>query len=252
MFKRLKQRRETMDKEKQAQQQQQARPLFAMICANNVNRSTAAHDELHAAGLRVRSFGAGRQVCFPGATATTPRCFSFATPYELMHRMLKKENEALFRANGVLAMLERDIRTKKGPERWQSMTSKQMQEIDVVVCLDYRMFMVVLEGESLWLCTCATNQWARMLTLALYCALDTDLQIRLRLRLKKRKRMHIICMDTEDTPETAPMGATNARLFCEEVDKVPAEMLTEERMKDIVEKFEKQLGMDLFYLGLQF
>lgn len=149
MFKRLKQRREIME-EKQASKQQEDRPLFAMICANNVNRSTAAHDELHAAGLRVRSYGAGRQVCFPGATATTPRCFSFATPYELMHRMLKKENEPLFRANGVLAMLERDMQTKKGPERWQSLVSKQMQEIDVVVCLDYRMFMVVLEGERHW------------------------------------------------------------------------------------------------------
>lgn len=36
--------------------------MFAMICANNVNRSTEAHDHLHAAGLRVCSFGAGNKV----------------------------------------------------------------------------------------------------------------------------------------------------------------------------------------------
>lgn len=124
------------------------RPMFAMICANNVNRSTAAHDHLHAAGLRVCSYGAGPRVCFPGRTVSTPRIFNFATPYETMHAQLKREDEALFTANGVLAMLERDIATKERPERWQSLSNKQLQQIDVVVCLDYRMFLIVLDGAS--------------------------------------------------------------------------------------------------------
>lgn len=46
--------------------------MFAMICANNVNRSTEAHDHLVAAGLRVVSYGAGNKVRFPGPTRYDP------------------------------------------------------------------------------------------------------------------------------------------------------------------------------------
>lgn len=63
-----------------------------------------------------------------------------------MHEQLQREDEELFARNGVLAMLERDIATKDGPERWQSLSSKQLRQIDVVVCLDYQMYLVVLNG----------------------------------------------------------------------------------------------------------
>jgi len=70
-------------------------PMFAMICANNVNRSTEAHDQLHGAGLRVCSFGAGNKVRFPGPNRYEPRIYEFFTPYEVMYKELKAENEAL-------------------------------------------------------------------------------------------------------------------------------------------------------------
>ena len=35
---------------------------------------------------------------------------------------------------------------KKAPERWQSLSKKQLVGIDLVVCLDYVMFLTVLEG----------------------------------------------------------------------------------------------------------
>lgn len=71
------------------------RSMFAMICANNVNRSTEAHDHLQAAGLRVCSFGAGNKVRFPGPSRYDPRIFEFYTPYETMHQQLKAENAEL-------------------------------------------------------------------------------------------------------------------------------------------------------------
>ena len=71
------------------------RPMFAMICANNVNRSTEAHDHLHAAGLNVCSFGAGNKVNFPGPSKYDPRVFEFYTPYEVMYNQLKNENAEL-------------------------------------------------------------------------------------------------------------------------------------------------------------
>ncbi len=51
-----------------------------------------------------------------------------------------------FTKNGVLAMLERDMATKKAPERWQNLTNEQIEAMDVVICLDYRIFLVVLDG----------------------------------------------------------------------------------------------------------
>lgn len=121
-------------------------PMFAMVCINNVNRSPAAHASLRAAGLRVCSFGAGRAVTFPGATAADSRVFKFRTPYETMQRILQAEDAATFSRNGVLGILERDVSVKRGPERWQSLTNKDLLAIDVVVCLDYAMFITVLEG----------------------------------------------------------------------------------------------------------
>lgn len=245
----------------------QRRPMFAMICANNVNRSTAAHDHLHAAGLRVCSYGAGPRVSFPGRTMSTPRVFAFATPYEAMHRQLKKEDEEFFTRNGVLEMLERDIATKRCPERWQALSNKQLQQIDVVVCLDYRMFLTVLEGASFGFCdrrarpTCLLRNllfvclFACLLTRAV-CSLAccADLSMRIRLSFKK-KRMHLICLDVEDTPEDACSGGLSALELCKELDAASKDAayaeLTEERVKQIVVDYEKRHNTQLFYLGLR-
>ena len=82
------------------------RPMFAVVCANNVNRSAAAHEILNAAGLRVCSNGAGRQVTFPNRPAPSRARSGFFTQYLVMHSALKKEDSALFTDNGVLEILE--------------------------------------------------------------------------------------------------------------------------------------------------
>ncbi|ETK75087.1 hypothetical protein L915_18264 [Phytophthora nicotianae] len=195
-------------------------PMFAMVCANNVNRSAAAHEILNTAGLRVCSYGAGRQVTFPGKTISDARTFKFLTPYSVMHSILEKEDAALFTGNGVLQILERDIPLKKAPERWQSLSNKQLMDIDVVVCLDYAMFLAVLE----------------------------DIQMRIRLSFKT-KQLHIICLDTVDTPEDALTGGERVLELCRELN-VPVNELTEEFVKTMVEKFEKEHDQQMFYLGL--
>ncbi|KAG7396411.1 RNA polymerase II subunit A C-terminal domain phosphatase [Phytophthora boehmeriae] len=197
-----------------------SRPMFAMVCANNVNRSAAAHGSLRSAGLRVCSYGAGRRVTFPGKTSTDSRSFKFLTPYALMHSTLEKEDKELFTSNGVLQILERDMPLKEAPERWQNLTNKQLKAIDVVVCLDYVMFLTVLE----------------------------DIQMRIRVTFK-HKQLHIICLDTKDTPEEALTGSERVLELCKELD-VPMAELTEEYVKTVVEKFEKQHDQQMFYLGL--
>ncbi|CAI5721772.1 hypothetical protein KXD40_004610 [Peronospora effusa] len=196
------------------------RPMFAMVCANNVNRSAAAHEILNAAGLRVCSYGAGRQVTFPGRTSSESRTFRFLTPYLAMHSALKKEDAALFTDNGVLEILERDMPIKKAPERWQNLSEKQLVGIDVVVCLDYTMFLTVLE----------------------------DIQMRIRLHFNP-KQLHIICLDTEDTPGEALAGGKRVLDLCRKLN-VPVDELTEEFVKSIVEKFEKEHGQQMFYVGM--
>ena len=71
------------------------RPMFAMVCANDVNRSTEAHEHLNAVGLRVCSFGAGNRVRFPGPSRDEPRIYDFLTPYATMYRELQRENTEL-------------------------------------------------------------------------------------------------------------------------------------------------------------
>ncbi|CAI5722104.1 unnamed protein product [Hyaloperonospora brassicae] len=195
-------------------------PLFAMVCANNVNRSAAAHEVLDAAGLRVCSYGAGRQVILAGQTGSKPRTFQFLTPYATMYDTLKAEDAAVYTDNGVLGLLERDRSIKKAPERWQSLSDQQLVAIDVVVCLDYAMFVTVLE----------------------------DVQTRVRQQLQVQ-RLHLICLDTVDTPEEAVTGSERVLSLCRELN-VPQRDLTETFVVAVVERFEKQHEQQVFYLGL--
>ena len=84
-------------------------------------------------------------------------------------------------------MLERDIITKKCPQRWQDLSVKDLHGIDVVVCFEDRIFDIVLE----------------------------DLQ--LRVGNGDWKPIHLICLDTKDTPEHAKVGGKFAVELCQAV-----------------------------------
>lgn len=78
------------------------------------------------------------------------------------------------------------------------------------------------------------------------------IDIRMRLRLSfKPKRLHVICLETEDTPEDAETGSKRALALCQELD-APPEQLTEARVQAAVQRFEQQHGVDMFYLGIHF
>ncbi|OQR92628.1 RNA polymerase II subunit A C-terminal domain phosphatase [Achlya hypogyna] len=188
-------------------------PMFAMICANNVNRSTEAHDHLHAAGLRVCSFGAGNKVRFPGRSLYEPHIYEFYTPYETMYRELKAENESLFRHNGVLAMLERDILTKKAPQRWQDNSVHDLAQLDVVVCFEDRIFDIVLE----------------------------DLQLR---KPHAFHPLHVICLDIKDTPQDAIIGGTLALTLCKKINALTD---LELNVPKAIDEFEAECHTKLLY-----
>lgn len=79
-----------------------------------------AHLQLAAADYPVVSFGTGSLVRLPGPTITQPNVYAFnTTSYDSMYKELEEKDQRLYRANGLLNMLERNRGVKWGPERWQ-------------------------------------------------------------------------------------------------------------------------------------
>ena len=91
------------------------------VCLTNtfLIRSMEAHLRLSSAAYPVISFGTGSLVRLPGPSITQPNIFPFSTSYNQMYTELATKDPRLYRANGLLAMLERNRSVKWGPERWQ-------------------------------------------------------------------------------------------------------------------------------------
>lgn len=79
-----------------------------------------AHLQLASANYPVISFGTGSLVRLPGASIHSPNVFNFnRTSYDQMYNDLFTKDPRLYRANGLLPMLDRNRNVKWGPERWQ-------------------------------------------------------------------------------------------------------------------------------------
>ncbi|KAF1825236.1 Ssu72-like protein [Dissoconium aciculare CBS 342.82] len=95
---------------------------FCTVCASNNNRSMEAHLRLTTAPTPYPtiSFGTGSLVRLPGPSISQPNVYNFnVTSYSAMYNELQSKDQRLYRANGILPMLERNKNIKWGPERWQ-------------------------------------------------------------------------------------------------------------------------------------
>ncbi|KAH6687867.1 RNA polymerase II subunit A domain phosphatase SSU72 [Plectosphaerella plurivora] len=93
---------------------------FCTVCASNQNRSMVSHLRLAQANYPVISFGTGSLVRLPGPSITQPNVYHFnKTSYDSIFKELESKDTRLYRANGVLNMVDRNRQVKWGPERWQ-------------------------------------------------------------------------------------------------------------------------------------
>ena len=117
---------------------------IAVVCSSNMNRSMEAHAFLSKKGYNVDSYGTGDKVKLPGPTADKPNIYEFGTSYEEIYTDLSRRDKIMYTQNGILNMLDRNRRIKKGPQRLQD--TKKIY--DIIFTAEERVYDQVLEHFS--------------------------------------------------------------------------------------------------------
>ncbi|XP_037433545.1 RNA polymerase II subunit A C-terminal domain phosphatase SSU72-like [Triticum dicoccoides] len=185
---------------------------FAMVCSSNMNRSMEAHAVLGRAALDVESYGTGSQVKLPGPSMHEPNVYDFGTPYGGIYDDLRRKDPDLYKRNGLLPMLKRNISVKLAPQRWQDNAGDGV--FDMILTFEERVFGLVVEDMN--------NREQRLL-----------------------KSVLIINMDVKDNHEEAAIGAKLALDLCHKLEAVAGDW--EEIIDDLIAAFEKQHKRKLTY-----
>lgn len=183
----------------------------AMVCSSNQNRSMEAHFLLQKQGFDVASYGTGQHVKLPGPSIREPNIYEFGTPYKQMYEDLRHKDPDLYKRNGILPMLKRNIGIKLAPQRWQDNAADGT--FDVVMTFEERVFDMVLE----------------------------DLFNRDHVLLKP---VLIINLEVKDNHEEAATGGRLALELCQELEATES---WEDHIDKVVTAFERKHHRKLLY-----
>ncbi|KAK8817603.1 hypothetical protein WA538_004323, partial [Blastocystis sp. DL] len=170
-----------------------------------------AHDLFEKNGLRVSSFGTGSEIKIPGLTIKTPLSYKFGTEYEVILNDLIGKNKEFFTKREIIPMLQRDMRVKKAPQRFQD--SCDVSQIDICICFDERVFDQVLE----------------------------DLEFR---NTNGMKPIFVFNLHIQDRPSSAREGAKSALRLAELLNKSTD---LEREACDIRKRFEDETGIPVLF-----
>lgn len=183
----------------------------ATVCAANMNRSMAAHSVLQQQGFEVQSFGVGNRVKLPGASRTDPNVYEFGkATYEDIFNDLVAKDEALYKRNGLLQMLQRNMAIKPAPQRWQD---HRDQQFDVVVTFEERIMEQLVE----------------------------DMNSRPQTSMKP---LLVLNIDVKDSHQEAAIAAPLAAKFCQMIAESED---WESEIDTIVQRFAQETGQRPLY-----
>ncbi len=173
---------------------------IAVVCSSNMNRSMEAHAFLQKKGFLVDSYGTGEKVKLPGPTADKPNVYDFDTSYDAIHEDLVRKDRTLYTQNGILHMLDRNRRIKRGPNRLQEANDKY----DLIITAEERVYDQAVEffeekGGS------------------------------------EGQPVHLVNMDIQDNHEEATIGAF---LLCELVQMLADAADLDDEIDELVQEFE--------------
>ncbi|KAL2609069.1 hypothetical protein R1flu_027642, partial [Riccia fluitans] len=183
----------------------------AMVCASNQNRSMEAHFLLKKQGLDVSSYGTGAHVKLPGPSIREPNVYTFGTPYGVMFDDLKRKDPELYKRNGLLHMLKRNLGVKDAPQRWQDNAADGA--FDVIFTFEERVFDIVIEDLE--------NREQRLM-----------------------KSVLVINLDVKDNHGEAANGARLVLDLCRKLESADS---WEDEIDEIIRQFEKQHRRRLIY-----
>ncbi|XP_057984076.1 uncharacterized protein LOC131168566 [Malania oleifera] len=184
---------------------------YAMVCSSNQNRSMEAHFLLKKEGFDVSSYGTGAHVKLPGPSLREPNVYEFGTPYRQMLEDLRRKDPELYRRNGILPMLKRNISVKTAPQRWQENAADG--SFDVVFTFEEKVFDIVIE----------------------------DLNNRDHVLMKS---VLVINLDVKDNHEEAAAGALVALDLCRDLE---ANKSWEDSVDEIAAAFERKYRRKILY-----
>lgn len=182
-----------------------------MVCSSNQNRSMEAHFVLKREGFDVSSYGTGTHVKLPGPSLREPNVYDFGTPYKLMFDDLRRKDPELYKRNGILPMLKRNLGVKNAPQRWQENAGDGV--FDVVITFEEKVFDMVIE----------------------------DLHTRDHILMKP---VLVVNLEVKDNHEEAATGGRLTLVLCQELEATENWV---DNIDDIMTNFERQHRRKLVY-----